>query len=56
MRKVALLLIRGYQKTFSPDHGFLSGKYPNGFCRYTPTCSEYTYQAVEKYGIIRGRG
>ena len=23
-------------------------------CRFTPTCSEYTFQAVEKYGIITG--
>ncbi len=23
-------------------------------CRYTPTCSEYTCQAVEKYGVLRG--
>ncbi len=23
-------------------------------CRFTPSCSEYTYQAVEKYGVIKG--
>jgi hypothetical protein len=23
-------------------------------CRFAPTCSEYTYQAVERYGIVRG--
>jgi len=54
MRKVALLLIRAYQRTLSPDHGLLSDKYPHGFCRYNPTCSTYTYQAIEKYGIIKG--
>ena len=23
-------------------------------CRFTPTCSEYTYQAIDKYGLIKG--
>jgi len=23
-------------------------------CRYQPNCSEYTYQAVEKYGVLKG--
>ena len=23
-------------------------------CRYTPTCSEYTVQAIEKYGPLKG--
>jgi putative membrane protein insertion efficiency factor len=23
-------------------------------CRFTPTCSEYAYEAVEKYGILKG--
>ncbi|OGY27323.1 MAG: membrane protein insertion efficiency factor YidD [Candidatus Woykebacteria bacterium RIFCSPHIGHO2_12_FULL_43_10] len=26
----------------------------NPTCRYNPSCSEYSYQAVNKYGIIRG--
>ncbi|MDO8506993.1 MAG: membrane protein insertion efficiency factor YidD [bacterium] len=54
MRKPALFLIRLYQKTLSPDHGPLKAKFPYGYCRFQPTCSEYTYQAVEKYGIIKG--
>lgn len=49
-----LRLIRFYQKTISPDHGPLKAKYPYGFCRFNPTCSEYSYQAIERYGIIRG--
>jgi len=54
MRKVALFLIRIYQKTLSPDHGPLKVKFPHGYCRFQPTCSQYTYQAIEKYGIIKG--
>lgn len=41
-----MLLIRGYQRGISP---FLPPS-----CRFFPTCSEYGYQAIEKYGIIRG--
>jgi len=54
MRYLALKLIRFYQATFSPDHGWFKGKHQNGYCRFYPTCSEYTYEAVEKYGIIKG--
>ncbi len=52
MKKIALNLIKIYQKTISPDHGYFS----NGqkVCRYFPTCSEYTYQAIDKYGVIKG--
>ncbi len=39
-------LIRGYQK-------FISPLLPP-VCRYTPSCSEYTFQAVEKYGVLKG--
>ncbi|MFA6410284.1 MAG: membrane protein insertion efficiency factor YidD [Candidatus Buchananbacteria bacterium] len=53
-RLLVLRLIKIYQKTISFDHGIFSGLYPNGFCRFHPTCSEYGYQAIEKYGIIKG--
>jgi hypothetical protein len=49
-----LALICLYQKTFSPDHGYISRFFPSGYCRFYPTCSEYTYQAIDKYGIFRG--
>jgi len=51
---LALATIRVYQKTLSFDHGLLSYLYPHGFCRFHPTCSEYTYQSIEKYGVIKG--
>jgi len=28
--------------------------YPHGFCKFHPTCSQYTYEAIEKYGVIKG--
>lgn len=54
LRFTILLLIRLYQRTLSPDHGFLRFLYPQGFCRYVPSCSQYAYQAISKYGIIKG--
>lgn len=54
MKKLVLYIIKLYQKTLSPDHGIFKGKFPHGFCRFYPTCSEYTYQAIEKYGIFKG--
>ena len=46
MRKIIILLIKFYQKAISP---FLGRR-----CRFYPTCSEYTKQAVEKYGALKG--
>jgi len=53
-RFTVLKMIKIYQKTLSFDHGMPSVLYPHGFCRFHPTCSEYGYQAIEKYGIIKG--
>ena len=53
---VALKLIRAYQKTLSFDHGPMKRLYPQGFCRFHPTCSQYTYDAINKYGVIWGSG
>lgn len=49
-----LWLIRLYQKTISPDHGFFRHLHPNGYCRFYPSCSEYSYQVINKYGLVFG--
>jgi len=54
MKSVALFFIKTYQRTLSPDHGWFRKFYPYGYCKFSPTCSMYTYQAIEKYGIIKG--
>ncbi|HKA23181.1 MAG TPA: membrane protein insertion efficiency factor YidD [Blastocatellia bacterium] len=46
MKAVLVFLIRGYQLFISPI-------LPPS-CRFTPTCSEYTLQAIQKYGALRG--
>jgi len=51
---VMVSVITLYQKSFSPDHGALKNRYPHGFCRYYPTCSEYSKQAFGKYGFLKG--
>lgn len=45
MKTLVLKFIRLYQ--YFPTTSHFS-------CRFIPTCSEYTYQAIEKYGIFRG--
>lgn len=55
-RKTVLKIIKIYQKTLSFDHGFFSFLFPDGFCRFHPTCSEYGHSAIEKYGVFRGGG
>ncbi|MDE0312490.1 MAG: membrane protein insertion efficiency factor YidD [Caldilineaceae bacterium] len=46
MRSVLLLSIRLYQRGVSPLLG--------SNCRFHPTCSRYTYEAVERYGAAHG--
>jgi len=46
--------IKLYQATISPDHGKFKDFFPYGYCKYYPTCSEYGYQAIDKYGLIVG--
>ncbi|HEY4667426.1 MAG TPA: membrane protein insertion efficiency factor YidD [Anaerolineales bacterium] len=46
-RLPALAMIRLYQAT-------LSRSLPSGTCRFTPTCSHYSYQAIAKYGLLKG--
>jgi putative membrane protein insertion efficiency factor len=51
---IAEKIIMLYQKTLSPDHGAFSWRYPYGVCRYYPSCSEYSRQAINRYGLVRG--
>ena len=46
-RWVLLLFIRFYQKVFSPI-------LPANTCRFYPSCSRYSYQAIYRFGAVRG--
>ncbi len=46
MRRFLILLIRGYHYLISPFFG--------NNCRYYPTCSEYTREAIDRHGALRG--
>ena len=46
MKKIIILIIKTYQITLSPLLG--------SNCRFHPTCSEYTIQAINEHGVYRG--
>lgn len=46
MKKLMLALIRFYQRAISP--------YTPACCRFTPTCSAYAFEAINKYGAMKG--
>ena len=46
MNGITLAFIRFYQRSISPGR--------DASCRYQPTCSRYTYDAVERFGAVRG--
>lgn len=46
LRKIMIFLVKGYNLLLSP---FLPPS-----CRYTPTCSAYMVEAIEKHGAFRG--
>ena len=47
IKRILILLVRFYRKFISPIKG-------NTHCRFTPTCSMYAIEALEKYGAIKG--
>ena len=46
MKKLLLAAIRFYRRSISP--------YRQPCCRFTPTCSQYAMEAIEKHGALRG--
>jgi putative membrane protein insertion efficiency factor len=50
MKKILIYILKLYKNFISPNLERLFGN----ACRFTPTCSEYTITALEKYGTVRG--
>ncbi|MCU0338476.1 MAG: membrane protein insertion efficiency factor YidD [Spirosomaceae bacterium] len=46
MKPILIFLVRVYQAALSPY-------FPNS-CRYTPTCSQFMIEAIQKHGALRG--
>ena len=46
MKKILILLIKGYRN-------FISPLFPPS-CRFRPTCSQYTLEAIERFGPVQG--
>ena len=46
LKKIIIALIRFYQLALSPL------KQPT--CRFSPTCSQYSIEAIERFGVIKG--
>jgi hypothetical protein len=53
-RRILCAFIRLYQKTISFDHGPLKRFFPYGYCKFKPTCSDYCYQSIKEFGLIKG--
>jgi len=46
IKKIILKIIKFYQIFISPSLGYN--------CRFYPSCSQYSYLAIKKYGILKG--
>lgn len=54
MKYLLINIINIYQRYLSFDTGILRVLTPNGACKHTPSCSEYTKLQILKYGSFKG--
>lgn len=54
MKQILISIIKVYQKTLSPDHGWFRARWPYGYCRYYPSCSQYSIEAISMNGVVKG--
>lgn len=56
MKAIILKTLEKYKKTSPPLLGSLIGLVVFPQCKFYPTCSEYTHEAIGKFGVFRGLG
>lgn len=55
MKRIAIALIIFYQKTFFIQNALFKTIFlVDQRCKFEPSCSHYTIQAIEKYGVVKG--
>jgi putative membrane protein insertion efficiency factor len=53
-KNIAIAMVMAYQATLSPDHSWLKARFPHGYCKFYPSCSEYSKQAFIAHGFVKG--
>lgn len=53
-RNIFIAQIDVYQHTLSPDHGFLKRFFPYGYCKFSPSCSQYMKERLKVDGLVIG--
>ncbi|MFC1744507.1 membrane protein insertion efficiency factor YidD [Candidatus Riflebacteria bacterium] len=47
MARLAIVCVKSYQR-------FISPLLPRNICRFSPSCSQYMIESLEKYGLLQG--
>jgi len=56
LAQLTIYLIKGYQKTLSPDHSSMGKLFPYRGCKFHPTCSMYAIECFREKGFVKGLG